>query len=154
MSSDSTKPLVFIGSPHLDEPGNPAPGEVRWLTFVVDFLRPGENGRRYKVWIDRLMPGGARWNPEIEAKARAGDIFVLLVSGNSTGSDQQRRRLFPSLPMSEEEAARATRSYARSAIFGALFPSGGDLNTRKKIIGHHRWISAGTAIGVLSVGSV
>ena len=31
--------------------------------------------------------GGADWSPEIEAKARACDIFVLLVSANSTGSD-------------------------------------------------------------------
>jgi hypothetical protein len=31
--------------------------------------------------------GGVDWNPEIEAKARACDIFVLLISANSTGSD-------------------------------------------------------------------
>ncbi len=87
MPSDSTKPLVFISYAHLDEPENPAPGEVRWLTFVMDFLRPGEKGRRYRVWIDRLMPGGAKWRPEIEAQIRACDIFVLLVSTHSTGSD-------------------------------------------------------------------
>ena len=33
------------------------------------------------------MPGGADWNPEIEAQLRASDIFILLVSANSTGSD-------------------------------------------------------------------
>ena len=33
------------------------------------------------------MPVGADWNPEIEAKIRACDIFVLLVSTHSTGSD-------------------------------------------------------------------
>jgi hypothetical protein len=85
MSSSSNKPLVFISYAHLDEP-NP-PEEPRWLSFVMDFLRPGEKGRRYTVWIDRLMPGGADWNPEIEAKVRACDIFVLLVSTHSTGSD-------------------------------------------------------------------
>jgi AAA ATPase domain/TIR domain len=85
MSSSSNKPLVFISYAHLDEP-NP-PEEPRWLSFVMDFLRPGEKGRRYTVWIDRLMPGGADWNPEIEAKIRACDIFVLLVSTHSTGSD-------------------------------------------------------------------
>ena len=53
----------------------------------MKFLHPGVKGRKYDVWIDRLMPGGADWNPEIEAKARACDIFVLLVSANSTGSD-------------------------------------------------------------------
>ena len=53
----------------------------------MKFLRPGVKGRKYDVWTDRLMPGGADWNPEIEAKARSRDIFVLLVSANSTGSD-------------------------------------------------------------------
>ncbi|MGH6798795.1 MAG: toll/interleukin-1 receptor domain-containing protein, partial [Roseiarcus sp.] len=85
MSSDSIKPLVFISYAHLDEPDPPE--QPRWLTFVMDFLRPGEKGRRYKVWIDRLMPGGAIWRPEIEAHIRACDIFVLLVSTHSTGSD-------------------------------------------------------------------
>jgi hypothetical protein len=83
--STSNKPLVFISYAHLDEP-NP-PEEPRWLSFVMDFLKPGEKGRRYTVWIDRLMPGGADWSPEIEAKVRACDIFVLLVSTHSTGSD-------------------------------------------------------------------
>ena len=90
MSSDSTKPLVFISYAHLDEPDppeDPAAGKIRWLSFVMRFLQPGVKGRRYEVWMDRLMPGGADWSPEIEAKARTCDIFVLLVSANSTGSD-------------------------------------------------------------------
>jgi tetratricopeptide (TPR) repeat protein len=90
MTSDSIKPLVFISYAHLDEPDPPedaAAGKIRWLSFVMKFLRPGVKGRKYEVWMDRLMPGGADWNPEIEAKARACDIFVLLVSANSTGSD-------------------------------------------------------------------
>jgi hypothetical protein len=87
MSSDSTKPLVFISYAHLDEPEKPRGEAVQWLSFVMGFLKPGEKGRRYTVWIDRLMPGGADWSPEIEAKVRACDIFVLLVSTHSTGSD-------------------------------------------------------------------
>jgi hypothetical protein len=87
MPSDSAKPFVFISYAHLDEPDNPAAGEVRWLSFVMEFLRPGVKGRKYEVWIDRLMPGGADWNPEIEARLRACDIFILLVSARSTGSD-------------------------------------------------------------------
>jgi len=87
MPFESFKPLVFISYAHLDEPDNPAAGEVRWLTFVMDFLRPGVKGRRYEVWIDRLMPIGADWNPDIEAHVRACDIFILLVSTHSTGSD-------------------------------------------------------------------
>jgi AAA ATPase domain/TIR domain len=90
MSSDSTKPLIFISYAHLDEPDppeEPAQGKIRWLSFVMKFLQPGVKGRKYEAWIDRLMPGGADWSPEIETKARACDIFVLLVSANSTGSD-------------------------------------------------------------------
>ncbi len=86
----SAKPFVFISYAHLDEPDlpeEPAEGRIRWLTFVMKFLRPGEKGRKYEVWMDRLMPGGEDWNPEIEAKIRMCDIFVLLVSANSTGSD-------------------------------------------------------------------
>src|ERR1700722_7824795 len=90
MSSDSTKPLIFISYAHLDEPDppeEPAQGKIRWLSFVMKFLQPGVKGRKYEVWIARLMPGGAAWSPEIETKARACDIFVLLVSANSAGSD-------------------------------------------------------------------
>jgi hypothetical protein len=64
------KPLVFISYAQLDEPDNPGPGEVRWLTFVMDFLRPGVKGRKFGVWIDRVMPGCADWNSEIEHRAR------------------------------------------------------------------------------------
>jgi hypothetical protein len=85
MPSPSAKPLVFISYAHLDEPDPPE--QPRWLSFVMGFLKSGEKGRRYTVWIDRLMPGGADWSPEIEAKVRACDIFVLLVSTHSTGSD-------------------------------------------------------------------
>jgi len=87
MPSDSTKPLVFISYAHLDEPDPPRADQVQWLTFVMEFLRPGVKGRRYEVWIDRLIPGGADWSPEIEQHVRACDIFVLLVSTHSTGSD-------------------------------------------------------------------
>jgi hypothetical protein len=85
MSPDSIKPTIFISYAHLDEPDPPE--QPRWLSFVMEFLRPGVKGRKYEVWMDRLMPGGADWNPEIEAKIRTCDIFVLLVSTRSTGSD-------------------------------------------------------------------
>jgi hypothetical protein len=123
----SIKPIIFISYAHLDEPDppeEPAQGKIRWLSFVMEFLRPGVKGRKYEVWMDRLMPGGADWNPEIEAKIRACDIFVLLVSTRSTGSDyivdkeipivreratQERRRLFlsPVACLDAESRARA-----------------------------------------------
>ena len=98
MPSDSTRPLVFISYAHKDEPDPPedlAAGKIRWLSFVMDFLRPGVEGRRYEVWIDEVMPIGADWNPEIEAKLRACDIFVLLVSTRSTGSNYVRNKELP-----------------------------------------------------------
>ena len=98
MPSDSTRPLVFISYAHKDEPDPPedlAAGKIRWLSFVMDFLRPGVEGRRYEVWIDEVMPIGADWNPEIEAKLLACDIFVLLVSTRSTGSNYVRNKELP-----------------------------------------------------------
>ena len=98
MTSDSMKPLVFISYAHKDEPAppeEPAVGKIRWLSFVMDFLRPGVEGRRYEVWIDEAMPIGADWNPEIEAKLRTCDIFILLVSTRSTGSDYVRNKEVP-----------------------------------------------------------
>src|SRR5271165_5189121 len=86
----SAKPIIFISYAHADEPDppeEPSQGKIRWLSFVMKFLRPGVQGRKYEVWMDLLMPGGADCNPEIEAKIRACDIFVLLVSTHSTSSD-------------------------------------------------------------------
>ena len=48
MPSDSTKPLIFISYAHLDEPEPPRPDQVQWLSFVMEFLRPGVKGRRLK----------------------------------------------------------------------------------------------------------
>src|SRR5258708_3964600 len=50
-------------------------------------LQPAVKGGIFDVWVDRLMNGGADRNPEIEAKLRACDIFILLVSAHSTASD-------------------------------------------------------------------
>ena len=98
MPSNSTRPLIFISYAHKDEPDlpeDPAAGKIRWLSFVMEFLQPGVEGRRYEVWIDEVMPIGADWNPEIEAKLRACDIFILLVSTRSTGSDYVRNKELP-----------------------------------------------------------
>ena len=53
----------------------------------MKFLRPAVKSGEFAVWVDRLMPGGDEWDPEIERNLRACDIFVLLVSANSMGSD-------------------------------------------------------------------
>ncbi len=82
-----SKPLIVISYAHADEPEHPAEGEVKWLSFVTGYLRPAIKHGAVDLWIDRLMPGGADWEREIEQKLRACDIFVLLVSRHSLSSD-------------------------------------------------------------------
>ena len=87
MPTAPTKPLIVISYAHEDEPEKPAEGEVKWLSFVTGYLRPAIKHGAVDLWIDRLMPGGADWEREIEQKLRACDIFILLVSRHSLSSD-------------------------------------------------------------------
>ena len=87
MPTESGKPLIVISYAHADEPEQPAEGEVKWLSFVTGYLRPAIKHGAVDLWIDRLMPGGADWEREIEQKLRACDIFILLVSRHSLSSD-------------------------------------------------------------------
>ena len=86
MSDASTRPVIFISYAHADEPEKPAEGEVRWLSFVMRFLRPAVKDGVFDLWVDRHMKGGADWEAEIETKLRACDIFILLVSASSMAS--------------------------------------------------------------------
>ncbi len=81
------KPIIFISYAHADEPEKPVEGEVKWLTFVRDHLRPAVKHGAVDIWVDTLMRGGDDWDPEIERKLRECDVFVLLVSRHSTSSD-------------------------------------------------------------------
>ena len=83
----TTKPVIFISYAHADEPERPAEGEVRWLSFVKDHLRPAVKHGAVDIWVDTLMRGGDEWNSEIERKLHECDVFVLLVSRYSTSSD-------------------------------------------------------------------
>ena len=87
MPTESGKPLIVISYAHADEPEKPAEGEVKWLSFVTGYLRPAIKHGAVDLWLDRLMPGGADWEREIEQKLRACDIFILLVSRHSLSSD-------------------------------------------------------------------
>ena len=87
MPTESGKPLIVISYAHEDEPEKPAEGEVKWLSFVTGYLRPAIKHGAVDLWIDRLMPGGADWEGEIEQRLRACDIFILLVSRHSLSSD-------------------------------------------------------------------
>ena len=93
MPSDSTqptqsaKPIIFISYAHADEPKKPRGEEIQWLSFVMKFLRPAVKYGEFRIWVDRQMPGGTEWDEEIEDHLRSCNIFVLLVSANSMGSD-------------------------------------------------------------------
>jgi hypothetical protein len=87
MPTEPKKPLIVISYAHADEPEHPAEGEVKWLSFVTGYLRPAIKQGAVDLWLDRLMPGGADWEREIEQKLRACDIFILLVSRYSLSSD-------------------------------------------------------------------
>jgi tetratricopeptide (TPR) repeat protein len=87
MSSDSAKPIIFLSYAHLDEPEKPRGEEIQWLTFVMKFLRPAVKSGEFRIWVDRQMQGGTKWDKEIEGHLLACNIFVLLVSANSMSSD-------------------------------------------------------------------
>ena len=78
----------------------------------MKFLRPAVKSGEFAVWVDRQMPGGTDWNPEIERELRACDIFVLLVSANSMGSDY--------IIDKELEIARERRASGRQLHFYPL----------------------------------
>jgi hypothetical protein len=87
MPTPPSRPIIFVSYAHADEPEKPGEGEIKWLSFVTGYLRPAEKQGAVEVWTDLLMYGGDDWNPEIEGKLRSCDVFVLLVSPRSTGSD-------------------------------------------------------------------
>ena len=87
MPTEPRKPLIVISYAHADEPEHPAEGEVKWLSFVTGYLRPAIKHGAVDLWLDRLMPGGADWEREIEQKLHACEIFILLVSRHSLSSD-------------------------------------------------------------------
>ena len=92
MPTEPNKPLILISYAHADEPEQPAEGEAKWLSFVTSYLRPAIKHGAVDLWLDRLMPGGAESEPEIERKLRDCDIFILLVSPNSLASDSSSTR--------------------------------------------------------------
>ena len=64
------KPIVFISYAHADEPERPAEGEVKWLSFVVGYLRAAVKQDAIELWVDEFLRAGAKWNLEIERKLR------------------------------------------------------------------------------------
>ncbi len=83
----SPKPIIFISYAHADEPEKPRGEEIQWLSFVMRFLRPAVKSGAFTMWVDRQMPGGTEWDDEIDRELRSCDVFVLLVSASSMGSD-------------------------------------------------------------------
>jgi cellulose biosynthesis protein BcsQ len=96
------RPLIYISYAHADEPEEPRAGEVQWLSLVMKFLRPAVKNGLFAIWVDRLIPSGAQWDAEIERNLRTCDIFVFLVSPNSTASEYL---LDKELPIARERHA-------------------------------------------------
>jgi tetratricopeptide (TPR) repeat protein len=87
MADGTAKPVIFISYSHKDEPEHPRGEEVQWLSFVRTYLQPAVKHGVFDLWVDQNMPGGTDWDPEIEEKLSACNIFILLVSANSMASD-------------------------------------------------------------------
>jgi tetratricopeptide (TPR) repeat protein len=87
MADGTAKPVIFISYSHKDEPQHPRDGEVQWLSFVRTYLQPAIKFGIFDLFVDEHLSGGADLKPEIERKLRACDVFVLLISANSTASD-------------------------------------------------------------------
>jgi AAA ATPase domain/TIR domain len=87
MADATAKPVIFISYSHKDEPEQPRDGEIQWLSFVRTYLQPAIKHGIFDLFVDENLPGGANLKPEIERKLRACDVFVLLISANSTASD-------------------------------------------------------------------
>jgi hypothetical protein len=83
----SSKPVIFISYSHKDEPDHPRDGEVKWRTFVTDYLQPAVKFGIVDIWVDQHLKGGDDLDPEIERKLYACDIFILLVSVHSMASN-------------------------------------------------------------------
>ena len=81
------KPVIFISYSHKDEPDHPRDGEVKWRTFVTDYLQPAVKFGIVEIWVDQHLHGGDDLDPEIERKLHACDIFILLVSTHSMASN-------------------------------------------------------------------
>ena len=83
----SAKPVIFISYSHKDEPDHPRDCEVKWRTFVTDYLQPAVKFGIVDIWVDQHLKGGDDLDPEIERKLNACDIFILLVSAHSMASN-------------------------------------------------------------------
>lgn len=82
----SQKPVVFISYSHADE----AEKEQ-----VLTHLRVLED--KYDIWIDDNMPGGEKWEQEIENTMKKAHMAVMLVSANFLTSGFIKRKEIPTL---------------------------------------------------------
>lgn len=130
--TQSPKPIIFISYAHKDDPFQPAPGEIDWLEYVLEFLRPGETVGGFSVWVDLAMMGGANWEREIEQKLRVCDIFILLVSRRSMAS---KYILNKELPIVRERDAKGEPIHIYPLLLTATPKIALDL-VRDKICAH------------------
>ena len=80
------KPIVLISYAREDEPEEPTGGEVKWLSFVTEYLGPAEQVGVFEMWIDP-MTRVDDWGPENVRRVAACDFFVPLLSDHALSSN-------------------------------------------------------------------
>ena len=89
------KPKVFISYAHRDEPEFPGRDDVKWLSYVKGHLAPLSDASDVEFWADTNLLGSQDWETRIFAAIDACDIFILLVSSHSLGSDFIKSKEIP-----------------------------------------------------------
>lgn len=89
------KPKVFISYAHGDEPEDRGRDGIQWLTYVKDHLAPLIDAADVEFWSDTDLLGSQDWETRIFAAIDACNIFILLVSPQSLGSDFIKSKEIP-----------------------------------------------------------
>jgi len=85
--ADSTKPLVFVSYAHADEPQQPREHEVQWLSWVKSQFAPLDRLGVVEYFTDQKLLAAQDWEARILENLAHCDLFILLVSPGSLGSN-------------------------------------------------------------------
>lgn len=81
------KPLVFVSYAHADEPQHPHDHETRWLSWMKPHFKPLQKLGVIEYFSDQNILGAQDWEARLRDALARCDLFILLVSPNSLGSD-------------------------------------------------------------------
>src|SRR5208283_2098856 len=85
--ADSTKPLVFVSYAHADEPQHPRDHEFKWLSWVKSQFAPLDRLGVVEHFTDQNLLAAQDWEARILENLAHCDLFILLVSPASLGSN-------------------------------------------------------------------